>query len=177
MDERPRLPWVGSILIVALATAILVVALFTTPSHRQLAVRVYVILVEVVGARLLVRALVRATWVPGPLPFDLALRPPVVRAAGRASEPGQIANELGSAATRALELHYRLRPRLRAIAADRLAAKRGLALDADAEKSRYLLGEEAWDLLSPDRKPPEERFGPGPGVEKLARIVGAVEVL
>jgi hypothetical protein len=177
MKERPRLPWVGSIVVVAFATATLVAAFLAAPAHRQLEVRVYVIVLEVVGARLLVRALVRATWVPGPLRFDLAMRPRVVPAAGRPSEPGQIVNELGAAASRALELHYRLRPRLRAIAADRLAANHGLDLDADPERSRHLLGEDAWDLLSPEREPPEERFGPGPGVEPLARIVGAVEAL
>ena len=177
MDERPRLPWVGSIVVVALATAVLVVAFLAAPTHREFAVRVYVIVVEVVGARLLVRALQRATLAPGPLRFDLAQRPLVVRAPARASQPRQVANELGAAASRALELHYRLRPRLRAIAADRLAANHGLELDGDSEQSRHLLGEEAWDLLSPDREPPEERFGPGPGVEQLARIVRAVEAL
>jgi len=76
-----------------------------------------------------------------------------------------------------MELHYRLRPRLREIAADRLAADHGLGLDEHPEKSRRLLGDEAWALLRPDREPPEDRFGPGMPLPELERIVAAVERL
>jgi hypothetical protein len=176
MDERPRLTWIGSIVLLVLATAALVAVLVATSSRREIAVRVYVILVEVVGARLLVRALLRATWVPRPLPFDLAVQPDASRAPASASELGNIAQELGASTSRVMEPHYRLR-RLRTIAADRLAARHRVLLDEDIQRARALLGEEAWELLAPDRQPPEERFGPGLPIDRLARIVDAVEAL
>lgn len=147
------------------------------PEHRDVALRAYVIVLGALAARLLARAVVVTTWSPEPRAFDLALRARAPRPLETAADPTHIAHELGSSVDRAMELHYRLRIRLREIAADRLAADHGLALDDDHEAARRLLGDEAWALLRPDREPPEDRFGLGMALPDLERVVAAVERL
>jgi hypothetical protein len=63
------------------------------------------------------------------------------------------------AAVNSFDLHLRLRPRLQAIAAHRLASRRGLRLDS--REAREVLGEELWELLRPERPTPDDRFAPG----------------
>lgn len=68
----------------------------------------------------------------------------------------------------------RLRPRLRALAADRLAL-RGIDLDEEPERARAVLGEDAWQWLRPDRPPAHDRRAPGPSPDHWAAVVAAVE--
>jgi hypothetical protein len=72
--------------------------------------------------------------------------------------------------TTAFDLHYRLRPHLVRVAAHRLA-KRGVDLDSDPLRSRELLGPEAWELVRPDRPPPERRNAAGLQLDRLRRIM------
>src|SRR5207245_1621857 len=53
----------------------------------------------------------------------------------------------------AFDVHYRLRPHVRRIAAHRLAA-RGVALDQRPDRAQALLTAEAWELVRPDRPEP-----------------------
>jgi len=76
----------------------------------------------------------------------------------------------------ALDLHVRLRPRLRALAASLLESRRGVALDDQPETARELLGDETWELVRPDRPPPDGRAR-GPSPEALDRVVGSLERL
>jgi hypothetical protein len=77
----------------------------------------------------------------------------------------------------AFDLHYRLRPRLRRIAAELLAARRGIELDASPEAARRALGEDAWEIVRDDREPPHERFAPGLDIGSLRLAVIALENL
>jgi hypothetical protein len=79
-------------------------------------------------------------------------------------------------AARAFDLHYRLRPVLREIAATRLERRR-LGLDSQSEAVRELLGDELWELTRPDREPPANRHGPGPGLGELRGMVARLEEL
>jgi len=74
------------------------------------------------------------------------------------------------------ELHTRVRPALRDIATQRLDDRRGLDLDHSPE-ARVLLGDEAWELLRPDRPRPEHRAARGISEAALARIVDRLEAL
>jgi hypothetical protein len=177
LSTTPRLRWVSSAVLVVLGTATLLALALSTPQHLDLAARAYVIFLGAVVVRLLVRAIHVATWAPGPLPFDLVLGARIARIRRGARDLELIEQMLGSSTTRAMEFHYQLRPRLRQIAADRLAANHGIALDEDPESARRLLGDEPWELLRPDREPPEDRFGPGAPLLELELIVTAVERL
>ena len=74
------------------------------------------------------------------------------------------------------DLHTRLRPRLRTIAATLLAA-RGVDLDRSAGQARALLGEELWDMVRADREAPADPFAPGIDPGRLAVAVETLESL
>jgi hypothetical protein len=141
---------------------------------------VYVVLIGILAARLLVRAVISTTrteGTSGPRPFDVAFGPRTPRAVDTPDDPRRIEFELRSSLDVPSTLHFRLRPRLRAVAADRLAAGHGVSLDLDPETSRRLLGDEAWGLLRADRQPPPRRQGSAISTPELERIVSAVERL
>jgi hypothetical protein len=81
-----------------------------------------------------------------------------------------------NATANAGDAHWRLRPVLRDIAAVELHA-RGIDLDRDVDGARALVGEEAWELIRPDRPRPDEPFAPGIPPESLARILAVLERL
>jgi hypothetical protein len=71
--------------------------------------------------------------------------------------------------------HTQLRPVLLEIARARLA-RRGLRLDRDREPARRLLCAETWELIRPDRPPPE-RDGPGIAPRELETVLEDLEAL
>ena len=79
------------------------------------------------------------------------------------------------AGTTAFDVHYRLRPHLVRIAAHRLAARRGIVLDADPAAARAALGDELWAVVEPNREPPAERNAPGMPLAGVRRLVDALE--
>lgn len=82
---------------------------------------------------------------------------------------------IAEAADSAAVEHQRLRPLLASITAERLAAVHGFRMDEEPARAAALLGDQAWELLRPDRPPPRDRRAPGRGVSGLARIVAAIE--
>ena len=161
----------------ALAVLIVLVVAILSPRDRGPAAQVLVVVAGALAIRLLVRSVRLATWAPGPFAFDQALVLRPARPPALPSEPERIRFEVGAATHRAMELNHQFRRRLRGLAQDRLTAAHGVDLDADPEAARKLLGEEAWDLLRPDREPPADRFGPGMPIDEVTRIVDAVEGL
>lgn len=77
----------------------------------------------------------------------------------------------------AWDVHTRLRPRLREVASDLLAARRGLDLDdpAAAERIRAVVGDATWDLVRPGRPTPSDRQGPGLDHDELAHVLDGME--
>jgi hypothetical protein len=76
----------------------------------------------------------------------------------------------------AFDFHYRLRPHLVQVASHRLAV-RGVRLEAQPDRARQLLGEEAWELVRPDRPPPERRNDRGLELATLRRVVARIDAL
>ena len=98
----------------------------------------------------------------------------------RAESPrslAQLENEATLAVADALDLHYRLRPHLRAVAAGLLEGRHGVALDEEPERARRLLGDETWEVVRADRPAPADRHGPGLPPDALERVVVALERL
>ena len=118
----------------------------------------------------------RAARRAGRSPFDAALRPRV-RRAKRMPELERIEREVALGLATAFDLHYRLRPRLRRIAAELLAARRGIDLDASPDAARRVLGDDAWELVRGDREPPRDRFAAGLDIASLRLAVTALEEL
>jgi hypothetical protein len=153
--------------------ALLVVAVFA-PGRLEPAVRLYALLVCTVVLTLAVAALRRA--------FPRADRPRRARAGRRPATESprslaQLENEAELGIADALDLHYRLRPHLRAIAAGVLEGRRGVGLEADPEAARRLLGDETWQLVRADRPAPRDRDAPRLTPDALERVVLSLERL
>jgi hypothetical protein len=136
---------------------------------------VVLLVVEALGLSVLAWWALRALP-PDSTAFERALRarrsrPPRLR------ELERIEHDVVQGAANPLDLHRRLRPLLRQIAAHRLAVRHGVALDADDGHSQRLLGDEAWALLRPGRELPDERRGPRLGIHEIEAIVARLETL
>jgi hypothetical protein len=145
-------------------------AVIFLPGRRELALDLFLLLIAAGAIVALVRAL-----------SALAPRAPSRRPT-RWTRPTQRLAELDRteravllSASNAFDVHYRLRPILREIAAQRLATRRGLSLDADVTASRAVVGEATWELVRPDREPPELRFAPGIATPELRQVVDVLE--
>ncbi|CAN5741643.1 hypothetical protein BH18ACT13_BH18ACT13_19260 [soil metagenome] len=154
-------------------TFVLLAILAFLPGRREIAIRIYALVVAAVALALMVALLRRA------YPRAAALRMPAKqRSATRRDAPVVLARleqevALGSAGS--FDLHHQLRPRLRALAEELLMARRRVSLDGDAEKAREVLGEETWELVRGDRLPPEDRLARGLEPDALGRVVTSLE--
>jgi len=74
------------------------------------------------------------------------------------------------------DVHWRLRPVLRDVAAEGVHG-RGVDLDGDPAAARALLGEEAWELVRADRPRPHDTFAPGLSPAALDRVLAVLEDL
>ena len=154
-------------------TFVLLAILAFLPGRREIAIRVYALVVAAVALALMVALLRRA------YPRAAALRMPAKqRSATRRDAPVVLARleqevALGSAGS--FDLHHQLRPRLRGLAAELLTTRRRLSLDDDAEQAGELLGEETWALVRKERLPPEDRLARGMPPEALDRVVTSLE--
>ena len=78
--------------------------------------------------------------------------------------------------THAGDLHLRLRPILREIAADGLR-RRGVELDTQPQAAQKLLTPETWELVRPDRPRPQDAFAPGLAPKRLNAVLDDLEAL
>jgi hypothetical protein len=160
--------------LLVIPTLALVAVVAFSPGRAGLAVRIYVLVLCAVALGLTLRAL-RRTY-----PAATPLSPATKRTRSRRSPPSSLARiehetALGVAST--FDLHYRLLPRLRAVAAGLLATRRAISPDADPDAARRVLGDETWDLVRRDRPPPEERLARGIQPTELGRVVESLERL
>lgn len=103
-------------------------------------------------------------------------RPPRRPRPGLPADLGAITELIVSGRSSAAEVHRRLRPLLREIAAVRLA-RRGIGLDRDPIQARELLGEELWELVRADRAAPPARAAPGLTLAELAALTDRLEAV
>jgi hypothetical protein len=110
--------------------------------------------------------------------------PPLRRAApGSVSSMGEGTGDrehldrvVSAATSHAGELHLRLRPILREIAANGLR-RRGVDLDADPQAAQELLAPETWELVRPDRPRPDDAFARGLAPARLNAVLADLEGL
>lgn len=163
---------VGWIVFAGLATVALLLARFFAPGRFELELDIYILAIG--GVALL--EIVVVTREAYPEQRHSALAGALERKQAEGARPAEIERlerELTLAAASAFDLHARLRPTLREIAATRLAV-RGLRLDDDGAD---VLDEELWELVRPDRPPPTDRHAPGIPPEALRGVVERLEAL
>jgi hypothetical protein len=89
----------------------------------------------------------------------------------------ELEHVIAFAGQRAGDVHFRLRPILREVAAERLASRHAVDLDNAPERARVLLGDPLFELVRPDRPEPADRLGPGVAPGDLHAAVLALERL
>jgi hypothetical protein len=161
---------------VCFATSGLVVALGLRPISTERILAAYVLVLAGIALAALTRVTRGAAERPAPSPFEEALRTRPARPM-RPPELVRTERELTLGTTNAGHLHLRLLPLLRETAAARLAAGHGIDLERRPEAARLALGEEAWELLRPDRPAPADRDGPGVPLKRVSAVIDTLERL
>jgi hypothetical protein len=156
------------------ATFLLIVALVLQPVSAEIALDAYVLLLGAILLFGFVGAATRSDPDARRSAYEQALE---TSPAGpeRPPELARVEREVALAVGSAFYEHFRLRPLLREIAAQRLESRFATDLDAPRAAARDSLPEHAWTLLDRDRKPPRDRHGPGIDVTRLHEIVDALE--
>jgi hypothetical protein len=103
-------------------------------------------------------------------------RPPARPRRTLPGDLGAITELVAGGRSSAAEVHRRVRPLLRDIAAARLA-RRGIGLDRDPLPARELLGEELWELVRADRPAPVTRDAPGMTLAELSALTDRLEAM
>jgi hypothetical protein len=158
-----------------LVSALLLVLVLAFPGQRRTFIGVYELALGAMAVGALVssfRTLHPENWTRSP--FDRVHEPPA--RSERIDELDRIDRLVVLGGANAFDLHYRLRPLLRQLAAERLAARYGIDLEGDPDRARPLLGEELWELVRPGREV-GRRSGPGLPPDSLARVVDALEAV
>jgi len=156
-------------------SAIAGIVALTTSSGHVLLLDIYLLCM---GGVLLL-ALVRTTRDQAPASNGALFDRAVAAMRRRPPDSGELAlaGELELSTYHAFHLHARLRPVLRDVAAHRLRSRYGVELDREAGRARELVGTNAWELVRPDRPPPEDRLARGPDVAELARVIDELEAI
>lgn len=157
-------------------TAALLAIWIALPGRADQAFRAYLLALAAYGLLRLLLALHESLPRAGRSAFDLALRRRPA-AAARPEDLERLARELLLAQSTSFDLHYRLRPTLRRLAAALLRSRRGIDLDGEPEAARRALGDEAWELVRPDRPEPEDRFSRGADLATIRTVVASLEAL
>ena len=168
--------WAGAIAI--LATVGIAVYLVVRLRNTDVALHLYVVTMAVCGSVALAdRALRGLRFEDGPSLIARLRRRAKRVPPERVRSLEELERAVDFALTTSFDVHYRLRPHLGRIAAHRLAARRGIAMDEQPELARAALGEELWELVDPDRPAPAERNSPGMALARIRRLVAALDAV
>ncbi|HEY1365560.1 MAG TPA: hypothetical protein VGF23_00525 [Gaiellaceae bacterium] len=159
-----------------LATLGLAIALGLRPIPVDRIVVAYVLVIAALAVTTLTRLARDFPGATARSSFESALRRDD-EPQGRPPELVRVERELGLGMARAGRLHTHLLPMLREAAAPRLAARRGIELDRRPEAARAALGDEAWELLRPDRPPPADPNAPGISKRRVTALIDSLERL
>lgn len=167
---RLALGWLAG---AVLATLALFVARTLAPGRHELELDVYVLTLGGLAVLGLASWLRRAAPPRRESLLQQALRTPEDEPE-TVPELDRLERVLVMSAAQEFDLHYRLRPALREIAEVQLG-ERGLRLDEGGPEVREALGEELWQVVRPDREPPEDRHAKGVGLEGVERLIAQLE--
>jgi hypothetical protein len=166
----------GPVFMMVLTTIAYVVARVAEPGRRALWLDIYLLVLGAIAVFTAVLVTRRAFPLdPGSALVAALEREP--HEALRPQELERLEREVTLGTSTAFDLHYRLRPILREVAEQRLGDRRGLRLDRGGRDAETALGGELWELVRPDRKPPERRWAPGLDGDALRSAVERLEAL
>jgi hypothetical protein len=167
--KRPRLP-VGTIVA---ATIGLAIALGLRPISVREILAAYVLALTAIALLVLARmARTEEEWERATSELERALAPRKAMR-GRPAELVRTERDLLLSSGNAGDLHTRLLPQLREVAAARLGARH----DVDLADARDVLGDDTWEYLRPDRPMPDDRIGNGLPLRRIAGLVDTIERL
>ena len=173
---RPGIPWRRLAQYAAAVTAPLLLVLVLRLPYLGLALRLWLVALGAIAiATLAERALAgRAVHdvAPARLPWGWWRQHHAERIRSLEELEHAVDFSLGTA----FDVHYRLRPHVRRIAAHRLAL-RGVSLDRQRQRAAALLGPAAWELARPDRPEPDDRNAPGLDAAELTRVVEGLDAV
>jgi hypothetical protein len=162
--------WTALRLAIAPTIALLAVLVFV-PGRLPLAVRVYALVACAIALGLVLSALRRSYPPPRPLrPTPRKEDPP-----GRPTVLARLENEVILGVANEFDLHRRLTPRLRRLAAGLLESRRHVSFEQSPDEARRLLGDETWELVRVDRPPPTDRLARGIPLDAAGRAVDSLE--
>ena len=161
----------GAARALAVPTIALLGLVVFAPGRLELGVRIYALVLCAAVLAVLLLALRRA------FPDETVLRESATSTARRMPPPSlvRIEHETALAVAGSFDVHYRLVPRLRALAAGLLSSRRKVTLTESPDTARALLGEQTWELVRPDRPAPEDRLAKGIAPRELELVVDALE--
>jgi hypothetical protein len=163
--EALSLPTLGLLIVAALV-----------PGRLALATHIWLLLVCGIALAAVLRALLRA-YPPAPRPALEEALERTTPTEERLPSLARLEREVTLGASSSYDLHYRLRPTLRETAVGLLAVRRGIALDAEPQRARAALGDATWQLVRPDREPPDDRLARGLTENDLRALVESLEAL
>jgi len=163
--EALSLPTLGLLIVAALV-----------PGRLALAMHIWLLLVCGIALATVLRALLRA-YPPAPRPALEEALERTTPTEERLPSLARLEREVTLGASSSYDLHYRLRPTLRETAAGLLAVRRGITLDAEPKRAQAALGEQTWQLVRPDREPPDDRLARGLTEDELRALVESLEAL
>jgi len=167
---------IGPAVLIGLEAAVVAVVAYVAPGRAAPAVHVFVVVAAAEALGLLSLTLARSLRPAGPSLFDQGLRR-TPRQPERVAQLARLENEVALARKSAWDLHVRLVPTLREVASGILVVRHGVSLADQPERASELLGPEAWDLVRPDRQPPEHRHELGIDAVTLDRTLSTLEGL
>lgn len=170
--RRPLLSALRLSVLPTIAFAILLVAL---PDRRELTTHIW-LLVVLTAALFAVLGAIRGTHPAATSLFDAPGGAGDERS-GRFVSLARLEREISMATGSAYDVHIRLRPTLRSVAAGLLATRRGIHLDSTPARARAALGDETWELVRADRPAPVDGRAPGLELAALDRVVSSLERL
>ena len=156
-----------------LPTGVLAAVVAFAPGRVELAVRVYALVLAAAALAIALASLRRAY--PRTRPLRPRSRDRNIEAPPGLDVLARFEQEAALGIAGSFDLHHRLRPRLRRLASELLASRRGVSLDQDPERARGLLGDATWELVRADRPAPEDRQARGIPISDLRTVVESLE--
>lgn len=172
-SQGVRAGW--QVLIAGLATVALAVVLITGVPGPWLATWAYLLLIASLALWVLLKVVRWPAAPRGDVTFELVARSGQAGPEGRPAHLQRMEGLVYFSHINVTDLHYRMRPTLRGLCAERLA-DHGISLDRD-ERAKERLGPDGWELLRPDRREPRDRTARGVEFPLLRQIVDYIEEL